>query len=101
MRGFAERDEHRRELRTHGALRTGSVCEWQRGKLESGDTDESNVLLGVPITIPGPSEAKETEDTAEVESKGCQSGTGVRACEGCWKVGRQDRDVYLNARNNQ
>ena len=25
----------------------------------------------------------------------------VRACEGCWKVGRQDRDVYLNARNNQ
>ena len=75
----------------HGALRTDSVCEWQRGK-ESGDTDESNVLLSVPITIPGPSEAKETEDTAEVESKGCQSGTVVRACidEGCWTVGRTE-----------
>ena len=53
--------------------------EWQRGK-ESGDTDESNVLLDVPTTILGPSEAKKTEDTVEVESKGCQSGTGVYAC---------------------
>ena len=59
----------------HDALRIGSVCEWQRGK-ESGDTDE----LTYCCTIPGPSEAKETEDTAEVESKGCQSGTGVRGC---------------------
>ena len=61
----------------------------QHGK-ESEDTDESNVLLGVPTTIPGPSEAKEVEDTAEVESKGCQSGPGVRACidEGCWKIRR-------------
>ena len=63
MRGFAERDKHCRELR------------WQRGE-ESGDTDESNVLLGVSTTTPGSSEAKET-DTAEVE---CQSGTGIRAC---------------------
>ena len=63
MRGFAEHDKHCRELR------------WQRGE-ESGDTDESNVLLGVSTTTPGSSEAKET-DTAEVK---CQSGTGIRAC---------------------
>ena len=38
--------------------------------------DESNVLLGVSTVISSPSEAKETEETAEVESKDCQSGTG-------------------------
>ena len=38
--------------------------------------DESNVLLGVSTMISSPSEAKETKETAEVESKDCQSGTG-------------------------
>ena len=45
--------------------------------------------MDVPIMIPGradgPSKSEETEDTAEIDSNGCQSGTGVRAWinEGC------------------
>ena len=65
----------------HDVLRTGSGCEWQRSKQQVGGTDESNVLLGVPVIIPehadGLSESREIEDTAEVELNGCQSGTGV------------------------
>ena len=61
----------------------------------SGDR-QSNVLLGVPIMIPeragGSKNSKETEDTAEVESNGCQSGTGIRACidKGCLQAGKTE-----------
>ena len=43
-----------------------------------------NALLDVPIMIPGRadglSESEETEGTAEIESNGCQSGTGGHTC---------------------
>ena len=69
------------------------------------DTDESNALLDVPIVIPeraeGLREPKETEETAEVESNGCQSGIGVRPYyidEGNWQAGKRDRNSS-NARS--
>ena len=74
-------------------------------KNPSGATGESKALSDVPIMIPkredDPSKSKETEGTAEVKSNCCQSGTDIRACidEGCWQAGRQDGDVYPNARS--
>ena len=37
-------------------------------------------------------ESEETEDTAEVETNGCQSGTDIGACidKGCWQAGKTE-----------
>ena len=61
-----------------------SVCEQQRGKKTQVGHRRVNALLDVPIMIPGRadglSESEETEGTAEIESNGCQSGTGGHTC---------------------
>ena len=72
-------------------------------KNSSGDTNKLNAMLDVPVTIPehadGPSELKETENTAAAGSNGCQRVTSVCACfdEGCWKTGKTE--TYPNARS--
>ena len=71
MRRFAERDKHRRELRIHDMLQTGSVCERQRTVGCTGH---------IPEHADGPSEYRETKDIGEVKLNGCQSGTDVHAC---------------------
>ena len=71
------------------------MCERQRSKELKWYTDESNVLLDVPVMIPEHaddlSELRETEDTAGIELNGCLSNTGVRACIDEVLAGRQDR----------
>ena len=94
MKGYAERDEHHRELRIHDALQTASVCKRQRSKEFKWGHRQANALLDVLIMIPeradGPSKSK---DTAEIESNSYQSAsTGVRACtdKGCWQAGKTE-----------
>ena len=82
---FAEPDKHRREVRIHDALRTGSVCEWHRSKELKRYTNESNASLDVLVIIPedadGLSKSRETEDTTGIELNGCLSNTGVRGID--------------------
>ena len=78
-----------------------SMCEHQHGKKAQMRHKRINVLLDVPIMIlgraDGPRESEETEDTAEIESNGCQSSTGVRAWinEGCWQADKSLRQRRL------
>ena len=68
----------------------------QRGKKTQVGHRRVNALLDVPIIIPGcadgPSKSEKTEDTAEIKSNGCQSGTGIPAWinEGCWQAGKTE-----------
>ena len=51
----------------------------------------------IPERAGGSKDSKETQDTAEVESNGCRSGTGIRACidKWCLQAGKTETSIRM------